>query len=164
MDESIMMIIPMTIIYAAQVSGWTYENEYSIYSFPKNDDTVQELMNGDYYACLDQCNELLGYFCFGKSAQIPTMETDAYNSEMLDIGLGMQPALCGKGRGYLFVKAGLDFAIKEFHNRRLRLTVASFNQRAIYVYEKIGFRHSAIVTHNNTKKAFRIMTYEYLIN
>jgi ribosomal-protein-alanine N-acetyltransferase len=75
-----------------------------------------------------------------------------------DIGLGMQPALCGKGRGYLFVKAGLDFAFKEFHNRQLRLTVASFNKRAIHVYEKSGFRHSAVVTHNKTKKAFRMMT------
>jgi ribosomal-protein-alanine N-acetyltransferase len=149
----------MTIDYAARIIEWTYENEYSIYSFQKNDATVGELMNGDYYACLDQRNELLGYFCFGKSAQIPTVETDAYNSEMLDIGLGMQPARCGKGRGYLFVKAGLDFAFKEFNLRQLRLTVALFNQRAIRVYEKIGFRHSAVVTHNKTKKAFRIMTY-----
>jgi ribosomal-protein-alanine N-acetyltransferase len=155
-----MIIIPMTTDYAAQVSGWTYGNEYSIYSFQKNDDTVGELMNGDYYACLDQRNELLGYFCFGKSAQIPTVEKDVYSPEMLDIGLGMQPALCGKGLGYLFVKAGLDFAFKEFNIQQLRLTVALFNQRAICVYDKIGFRYSASVTHDKTKKVFRMMTYK----
>jgi ribosomal-protein-alanine N-acetyltransferase len=134
----------MTIDYAARITEWTYENEYSIYSFQKNDATVGELMNGDYYVCLDRGNDLVGYFCFGKSAQIPTVEKDAYNFEMLDIGLGMQPARCGKGHGYLFVKAGLDFALKEFNLQQLRLTVALFNQRAIRVYEKIGFRDSAM--------------------
>ncbi|WMJ88651.1 hypothetical protein [Anaerocolumna sp. MB42-C2] len=68
------MIIPMSIVYASQISEWIYENEYSIYTFHQNDDTVKELMKGEYYACLDRYNDLLGYFCFGKSAQIPTIE------------------------------------------------------------------------------------------
>jgi hypothetical protein len=51
-----MIIIPMTIDYAVRITEWTYENEYSIYSFQKNDDTVGELMSGDYYVCLDRIN------------------------------------------------------------------------------------------------------------
>lgn len=58
----------MSIYCATQISGWTYENEYSIYSFHQDEDTVKELMNGEYYAYLDQYNDLSGYFCFGKSA------------------------------------------------------------------------------------------------
>jgi RimJ/RimL family protein N-acetyltransferase len=153
------MIIPMAIDYAAQISNWTYENEYSIYSFQQNDYTIKGLMNGDYYVCFDLHNNVSGYFCFGKSAQIPTAEKDAYNPEMLDIGLGMTPNLCGKGEGYSFMKSGLDFAKNEFNAKQFRLTVATFNIRAIRVYEKIGFRSSSIVTHRKTQKAFQIMTY-----
>ena len=29
-------------------------------------------MGGDYYVFIDDENQLFGYFCFGKSAQIPT--------------------------------------------------------------------------------------------
>ena len=153
------MIMPMTIDHAAQISNWTYENEYSIYSFQQNNDTIKELMNGDYYICLDLNDNLVGYFCVGKSAQIPTDEKDTYILEMLDIGLGMIPALCGKGEGYSFMKSGLDFAKNKFNTKQFRLTVATFNIRAIRVYEKIGFRSSSIVTHRKTQKVFQVMTH-----
>lgn len=125
------MITPMSIDYAIQITGWTYENEYSIYNFHQNDDTVRELMNGEYYVCLDQYNDLSGYFCFGKSAQIPAIEKEVYNPRILDIGLGMKPILCGKGYGYSFVKSGLNFAQENFNSKQIRLTVAEFNTRAI---------------------------------
>ncbi|MEN6313626.1 MAG: GNAT family N-acetyltransferase [Clostridiaceae bacterium] len=152
------MIIPMTNNYAVEISNWKYENQYSIYSFQQNDDTFKELMNGDYYAYLDLNNNLLGYFCFGKSARIPTVEPDTYNLEMLDIGLGMMPSLCGKGKGYSFMKAGLDFAKNKFNTKCFRLTVAIFNKRAICLYEHTGFRLSSIVSHKITKKSFQVMT------
>ena len=78
---------------------------------------------------------------------------------MLDIGLGMIPALCGKGEGYSFMKSGLDFAKTKFNTKQFRLIVAIFNIRAIRVYEKIGFRSSSIITHRKTQKAFQVMTY-----
>jgi [ribosomal protein S18]-alanine N-acetyltransferase len=156
-----MMIIPMSIHYAIQISEWTYENGYSIYSFHQNDDTVNELMNGEYYVCLDRYNDLSGYFCFGKSAQIPTIEKNVYELEMLDIGLGMKPILCGRGYGYSFVKSGLDFAKGDFNVKQIRLTVAAFNTRAIRIYEKIGFQLFSNVTHLKTQENFRVMTYTY---
>lgn len=155
------MIIPISTNYATQISQWTYENEYTIYSFQHNEDTMKELMNGEFYVSLDQYNELTGYFCFGKSAQIPTIEKEVYNPQILDIGLGMNPSLCGKGYGYVFVKSGLNFAQEKFGNKQIRLTVAAFNTRAIYLYEKLGFQHSFNVTHYNSKKVFQVMTYTY---
>ncbi len=79
------MIIPMVRDYTVQISTWAYENEYSLYSFQKNNATVSELMNGDYYVFIDQRKYLSGYFCFGKSAQILTSEKDVYDSQVLDI-------------------------------------------------------------------------------
>ena len=155
------MIIPMSMDYATHISGWIYENEYSIYSFYQNDDAINELMNGEYYACLDQYNYLLGYFCFGKSAQIPTIRKEFYDPEMLDIGLGMKPILCGKGYGCSFVQNGLDFAQCNFNIKQIKLTVAAFNTRAIRTYEKIGFQHSSNIIHRNTQQVFKVMIYTY---
>ena len=108
------MIIPMSIGFATQISGWTYENEYLVYSFHQDDDTVKELMNGEYYVCVDQFNNLSGYFCFGKSAQIPTIEKGVYNPEMLDIGLGYEAGSVRKLSRILFCKIRAGFCSKQF--------------------------------------------------
>lgn len=155
------MIVPMNKDYAVRIAGWTYENEYSVYSFSQNEETLRELMNGEYYAYADREDNLSGYFCFGKSAQIPTVQEDIYTPGFLDMGLGMNPVLCGKGYGYTFVESGLDFAKSNFDVRQVRLTVAEFNIRAIHLYKKIGFRYSSNITHKKTKKAFLVMIYKY---
>jgi len=142
--------------HAAQIAGWTYKNEYAVYSFTQTGDTLDELMNGEYYARLEQ-GELIGYFCFGQSARIPTVEKDAYTDEALDMGLGMRPDLCGQGLGYAFVKSGLGFAQSRFACKQLRLTVAAFNLRAIRVYEKLGFRRTAEISHRLSHKPFLVM-------
>ena len=64
----------MTFELAEKISQWTYENEYSIYSFDKSEGTLKELLSGDYFSCLDQEGRLIGYFCKGYSANIPTVE------------------------------------------------------------------------------------------
>jgi RimJ/RimL family protein N-acetyltransferase len=153
------MILPMTTAYATQISGWAYENEYAVYSFAQTDDTMSELMNGEYYAYLDTHDALAGYFCFGQSAQIPTIEKDAYPPDALDMGLGMRPDLCGQGLGYAFVKSGLAFAIKTFAPQQLRLSVTVFNLRAIRMYGKVGFRYNASITHRRSRKLFYMMIY-----
>ncbi|MDF2801291.1 MAG: acetyltransferase [Anaerocolumna sp.] len=62
------------------------------------------------------------------------------DNEFTDIGLGISPALCGKGLGTDFLSYGMDFARKNLSANRFRLTVASFNVRAGKVYERLGFR------------------------
>ncbi len=155
------MIVPMNAQDALQIAGWAYENEYSLYSIGLNSAAVCELMNGEYYAATDKHNNLIGYFCFGESARIPAAQDDAYSPEMLDIGLGMRPDLCGRGKGYSFLKSGLHFAKDSFDMNSLRLTVAAFNIRAIRVYERIGFKTIKEVTHRYSQKAFEMMTYTF---
>lgn len=80
-----------------------------------------------------------------------------------DMGLGMRPALCGKGEGYSFVISGIDFAQDRFNASEFRLTVAAFNSRAIRMYNKIGFRVSQEVTHGITERTFLVMITERII-
>lgn len=63
-------IFPMPARYAKEIASWNYPSEYSIYSFENDQETVNELMNGEYFARADRSKRLIGYFCFGKSAQI----------------------------------------------------------------------------------------------
>ena len=149
----------MTIEYATTIFGWSYENEYSIYSLEQDGDTLDELLNGEYFARLGEEGTPLGFYCFGESARIPMVEEDVYVPGYLDFGLGMRPDLCGKGKGLAFVMDGLDFAGKRYGAASFRLTVAAFNARAIRVYEKAGFQIVRTVRHRGTGDAFYIMTH-----
>lgn len=151
------MIDKMTKEEAAIISRWTYDGIYSMYSFIPNEETIQELMNGDYYSCRKENASLLGYFCFQGSARIPTLEDDAYALEALDIGLGMQPSECDQGKGRDFMMRGLKFAGILFGARRFRLTVACFNERAIHLYKQLGFKIQKEVTHAKSQQKFYIM-------
>ena len=127
---------------AKQISVWVYEEPYSIYSMDESDNCIKELLNGYYFSVSDSENNLIGYYCFGESAQVPVgNQFGVYDSrDIIDIGLGIKPSLCGQGLGLNFFSNGLDFARNKLSAKGFRLTVASFNKRAIKVYEKSGFR------------------------
>jgi ribosomal-protein-alanine N-acetyltransferase len=60
------------------------------------------------------------------------------------IGLGLRPDCTGKGLGQAFVEAGLEYAKQKFDPATFRLSVATFNRRAIRVYEKVGFKPDGV--------------------
>lgn len=136
-----MKILRMNIDIAKAISSWKYEELYSIYSFDGSENCIDELMDGSYYYVLNEFGELAGYFCYGRSACVPAgFGAQVYNrNDVVDIGLGMRPDLCGKKMGLSFLKAGLDYAKELYNNDKFRLTVAVFNKRAIKLYEKAGF-------------------------
>jgi len=63
----------------------------------------------------------------------------------------MRPDLTGKGMGLNFLYKGLKFAKETFLSTHIRLTVVTFNKRAIKVYEKSGFKKEKIFK-SETKK------------
>jgi ribosomal-protein-alanine N-acetyltransferase len=81
-----------------------------------------------YRAVVDERGEMVGFFCFEKK------------DEAVVVGLGLRPDCTGKGLGQAFVEAGLEYAKQKFDPATFRLSVATFNQRAISVYEKVGFQ------------------------
>lgn len=126
---------------AKQISKWIYKEPYSIYSMDGSDNCINELLNGTYFSVFDKENNLIGYYCFGESAQVPVgNEFEVYRcNDITDIGLGIKPNLCGQGLGLEFLSNGLNFAKNKLSAKGVRLTVATFNQRAIKIYKRAGF-------------------------
>lgn len=126
---------PLQREHAQQIVRWQYEAPYEFYNGEDREEDIQELLDGSYVAVFAD-GKLAGFFCTGKSAQVPKGHLyKAYDGKLVDIGLGMHPTLTGQGGGSAF----WDFVLHSVSAEQLRLTVASFNKRAICLYEKFGF-------------------------
>ena len=134
-------LTPITRADAQAISRWRYDAPYSVYN--GNPASVASLLEPRYlyHSVHDDHGELVGYFCFGEDARVSAgKRLDLYEREVaLDVGLGMRPDLTGQGLGEEFVHAGLQFARATYDPEAFRLTVATFNRRAIRVYERAGF-------------------------
>lgn len=156
MNSGKLHIVSMKLEYANEIIHWYYDGIYSFYDHDGSD--PDSYMDGMHYACVDAEGSLIGYFCFGKDARIPTIEKDIYEESFTDIGLGKKPELCGNGLGLAFLNVGLDFARENLGIGKFRLSVAAFNERAIKVYARAGFKTVREVTNSYYKNKFYIMT------
>jgi len=111
---------------------WRYPAPYDFYDANSDLDDYHEFVDSRrwpeffYGAYVD--DELIGFFLMDVSGVQP------------EISLGMRPDLTGHGLGHAFVDACISQALLDLGSERtLGLTVASFNQRAIRVYEAVGF-------------------------
>jgi len=139
----------MTREWAGQIQEWTYGAPYDFYNQPPSEEGVAELMT--YQAIVEE-HELIGFYCIDSPAQVPN-STYPYSSDFTDIGLGMRPDLTGKGYGKSFVTYVMERAMER--RKPLRLTVASFNERAIHLYETVGFR--TITSFERNEIPFQVM-------
>lgn len=131
---------PMSERQARAVAGWHYDPPYDFYDWEADEDDLAELLDpaqreGRYFAVLSDRNDLVGFFSVQR-------EGDA-----VEVGLGLRPDLTGRGIGLPFLLAGLEFARGRYAPARFRLAVAAFNQRAIRVYERAGFRRGESYPH-----------------
>jgi ribosomal-protein-alanine N-acetyltransferase len=125
-------IRPMTAADAQAIAAWHYPGEYRFYDVDQDPDDLAELLDpaewGTRYFAADAAGELAGYFAF------------KHRDGEVEIGLGLRPDLTGRGHGATFLDAGLRFAAERYGAARTVLGVAAFNQRAITLYERAGFR------------------------
>lgn len=138
-----LMIQNMNEQFATQILNWKYKPPYDFYNGDsKNmEESIEELLDGSYYALVNTDNELFGFFCTGKSAQVPAGQlVGAYKENLVDLGLGMNPLFVGQKKGAQFCSLIISWIEQQHGNKPLRLTVATFNQRAIHLYKKLGFK------------------------
>lgn len=135
----IFKIADMNHSYKCEILKWKYSKPYNVYNFPELKLNPEIVINDKYFACTNECLELVGYYCIDEEARVITNESAIYyTDDFLDMGLSMKPDLVGQGIGLSFVQFGVIFLISKY-NKRIRLTVACFNERAIKVYKRAGF-------------------------
>jgi [ribosomal protein S18]-alanine N-acetyltransferase len=59
------------------------------------------------------------------------------------------------------LKAGLDFVITRFSPKKITLSVATFNQRAIKVYRKMGFKELDTFMQDTNGDTYEFIRMEY---
>ncbi|MBS4538469.1 GNAT family N-acetyltransferase [Clostridium sp. D2Q-11] len=123
---------PMRIQEAEEIVNWHYAGDYSFYDMKSDKEDLDEFLEPsnweDTYFTVYKDKELIGFFSFNRMVD-----------ETVEIGLGIKPSLTGKGLGYEFIISGLEFAKNRYNTDKFSLAVATFNQRAIKAYKKIGF-------------------------
>ena len=125
---------------AAAIAAWQYEPPYSFYDWTADADDLALLLGaetraGRFFSVYDENGVLVGFFEF---------QTDGPD---VVVGLGLRPELTGCGLGRQFVDAGLAYARDRFDPAGFRLSVATFNERAVRVYERSGFRPGRTFDH-----------------
>jgi ribosomal-protein-alanine N-acetyltransferase len=128
-------IVAMAPVYAEQITTWRYPPPYDCYDMTGADPA--DLMDpaSGYYALLDD-DELVGFRSFGVDGQVPGWP---YDDSALDTGGGLRPELTGRGLGRSAIATGLDFGQQRFSPTAFRMTIASFNTRAMAVVKSLGF-------------------------
>lgn len=130
----------MTKSRAIDILNWHYDPPYDFYNNDVSDSSIRELVNGDYEVILNNEDELVGFFCCGGPAQVfAGVLAGVYDAPCIDVGFGMRPDLTGQGFGHDFCSFILSDVEKEFPGKVIRLTVATFNVRAIHLYKNLGF-------------------------
>lgn len=125
---------------ARETLEWKYSKPYDFYNNEWSEDALKERLDGSYRVITDENDRLFGFLCTGETAQIPVgHKYSVYNDAFVDMGLGMKPDYVGKGFGYSFCTFIINYISERNRGVPIRLSVATFNKRAIHVYEKIGF-------------------------
>jgi ribosomal-protein-alanine N-acetyltransferase len=133
---------PMSQADAEAIALWHYPEPFSFYDWSADPNDLAELLDpalrGDAYVAVeDEAGNLVGFFAFKRKPD-----------ETLDVGLGLRPDRTGQGLGGAFVRAGLDYARNRFAPEQFTLSVATFNRRAITVYERAGFVAGRVFMHS----------------
>lgn len=105
---------------------WRYGPPFEFY----DGDGVPPRNPERFFEARDERGNLVGFYYFEE------------RDDGLFFGLGLRPDLTGRGFGVDFVRSGLAFGRERFRPGRIVLDVAAFNERAIKVYQRAGFRET----------------------
>lgn len=146
---------------AREIVGWRYAAPYDLYNCNPDEieDTVHWFVNpqSHYYSVWNESGEFIGYRCFEEDARVPGGD---YRADALDMGGGLRPTLTGRGLGASFLEAAFEFARQQFRPIAFRATVAAFNQRALLVCERVGYRRIQSFYKTATRQRFIVLMRE----
>ena len=130
-----MHVAVLTREHALDICTWRYTAPYDCYDMTATDPDWLLQPESGFFAVLSG-DQLIGFRSFGSDGQVPGWD---YDDQALDTGGGLRPQLVGRGLGRRAISVGLAFGRKEFAPRAFRVTVATFNARALRTVEALGF-------------------------
>ncbi len=129
-------LAPMTEEKAHEVIDWQYPEPYAFYNL--TGEVLGELLDGSYRVALEESGRVAAFYCTGASARVTGGLYEEPGS--VDIGLGLRPDLTSRGLGGPFLMDILEHLAGTLQPKQFRLTVVAANERAVRLYERLGFR------------------------
>lgn len=150
---------PMNLHVACIIADtWKYPPPYDFYDAAADPEDYEEFVNPEQWPqkfWQVRCEEnLIGFFTAS-----PTEDRETY-----EISLGLSPDLTGGGLGLKFVLAGLETLAAECSPSRVVLSVAAFNERAMKVYERAGFRAIRTYSQPTNGSVYEFVEMELLVS
>jgi len=121
--------------YAREVETWHYEPPWDFYDLASDP--------ADAGAMHDPARANHTRAVLGESGDLEAFWYFDWHDDVVEIGVGLRPDLTGRGLGESFLRAQLEYASQEWEPATFRLFVAAWNERAIRLYERLGFREVA---------------------
>jgi ribosomal-protein-alanine N-acetyltransferase len=132
--ETQTVIRALTAADAKTIASWRYPRAWSVYDIR---DVSKLTPDRGYWAVIHEPGEyLVGFLCFGAEARVPGLDKE---QGVLDVGVGFDPSLIGRGAGAVLVSPVLDWLSEHSTASTLRAVVQSWNRRSIRVCEHLGF-------------------------
>lgn len=124
----------MAVEETAKVAAWRYGGDWSVYNLLTSRPLLENLAS--YYAVVNP-EELIGFCCIGIEARIAGMNEDP---AILDVGMGMNPQLVGRGNGAQFGETVIRYLDVHYPGVTLRAVIQSWNERSLRLTHRLGFR------------------------
>ncbi|MGK2882569.1 MAG: hypothetical protein ACSLE6_17845 [Mycobacterium sp.] len=131
---------PMSADEAADVAEWRYDGAWSVYDLCASQPLLDNLAS--YYVVVN-CDDLVGFFCTGVEARVAGMNEE---SATLDVGMGMNPKLVGRGNGARFGGAVLGYLAVRNPGVTLRAVVSKLERAQYATYPTLGFQDAGELT------------------
>jgi GNAT superfamily N-acetyltransferase len=129
---------PMTVDEATRVASWRYAGQWSVYDLTSARPLVDDLAS--YYAVVAG-ETLIGFCCIGAAARVGGMTEDP---AVVDVGMGMDPALVGHGHGAAFGQTVLDHLAETCPGRPA--PSSRRNQHSLRTTSRFGFEEVGELT------------------
>jgi RimJ/RimL family protein N-acetyltransferase len=149
-----MQVAPLRREHALEICTWRYIPPYDCYDMTGADPDWLVQPESGFHALMAG-DQLIGFRSFGPDGQVPGWD---YDDQALDTGGGLRPQLVGQGLGRYAISAGLAFGRAQITPPAFRVTVASFNARALRTVEALGFQRVGRFDAARDRRSFVVLT------